>query len=339
MQFSFSDDQIAFRDAVRDLLRGRCTTDHLRSAWTNPTGRIDGLWAQLTAQGLTLLPLPEADGGLGCGELDTVLIFEEAGRACVPEPLVEVVGVGLPLLVDAAEAGSAVARRLIAESAQGAMVLPALDGSGYALYGDAADTLLVMEGDRLMAFQQDQVALHAETSVDRSRRLFRVETTLGAGEVIAEGALAASLLRRAQNRGALANAAFQLGLGDTMIRLGVEHVAGREQFGKPIGSFQAVQHRMVNGWMGVEFARPVVYRAAYSMQHTLPDAETHVSMAKIYATEGAYRASREVLQCHGAIGYTTEYELHMWMKRSWAISKSWGDTRAHETRVEEAILG
>lgn len=339
MNFSFSDDQQAFRDAVRGVLRDKCTIDDVRNAWTNETGRIAGLWNALAEQGLTLLSLPEEAGGLGCGELDTILIFEEAGRACLPEPLIEVVAVAVPLLVDAAAEGNAEALRLMNAAAEGTLIIPALDGSGMALYADEADYVIVSHEGRLLALPQSALTLHAEKSVDRTRRLFRLEYNAADGLELARGEIAARLLSKAQDRGALAASAFLLGVGDTMIKLGVDHTSTRKQFDTPIGAFQAVQHRMVNGWMGVEFARPVVYRAAYSMQNEAPDASMHVSMAKVFASEGALKASKEVLQCHGAIGYTTEYELHMLMKRTWALAGTWGDKRHHEVRVEKALLG
>lgn len=339
MNFSFSEDQLAFRDAVRQLLQDRCTIDALRGAWANDTGRIAGLWDALAEQGLTLLSLPEDAGGLGCGELDTILIFEEAGRACTPEPLLEVIGVGVPLLVDAAAGGNTIAQALLGEVADGAVVLPLFDGTGLALYAEAATHFLIENEGRILVLRREDVDTAEEISVDRSRRLARLNYASDRASVLASGSEAAALLARAKDRGALAASAFLVGLGDTMLRLGIEHVQTRKQFGTPIGAFQAVQHRMVNGWMGVEFARPAVYRAAYSMQHHVEEAPTHVSMAKIFASEGAYNASREVLQCHGAIGYTTEYELHMLMKRTWALSKTWGDPRSHEVRVENALLG
>lgn len=339
MNFSFSDDQLAFRDAVRGVLRDKCTIDDLRGAWTNDTGRIAGLWEALAEQGLTLLSLPEEAGGLGCGELDTILIFEEAGRACVPEPLIEVVAVAVPLLVDAAAEGNTDALRLMNAAAEGTLFIPALDGSGLALYADEADFLIVAHQGRLLAVPQAALTLHAEKSADRTRRLFRFEFDAAQGIELASGETATRLLSKAEDRGALAASAFLLGVGDAMIQLGVDHTTTRKQFNTPIGAFQAVQHRMVNGWMGVEFARPVVYRAAYSMQNEASDASMHVSMAKIFASEGAFKASKEVLQCHGAIGYTTEYELHMLMKRAWALAGTWGDKRSHEVRVEKALLG
>lgn len=338
MNFVFSEDQLAFRDAVRDLLRGQCTIDGVRSAWTNESGRVDGLWAQLAEQGVTTISLPEDLGGLGLDELDTILILEEAGRACAPEPLIEVVAVALPLLADASAAGNAEAKRLADLAAEGALILPVLDGSGLALYADQVDYLLLEDEGRLLAVPQAALSLTAETSVDRSRRLFSFTWDRAQAIELAAGDDAARMIARAKDRGALGAAAFLLGLGDSMVKLGVDYAKTRKQFNTPIGAFQAVQHRLVNGWMAVEFSRSLIYRAAYSLRNNDPEAAIHVSMAKIYASEGAYKASREVLQCHGAIGYTTEYELHLLMKRAWALTGTWGDRRAHELRVESALL-
>ena len=338
MNFAFSEDQLAFRDAVRDLLRDQCTIDGLRSAWTNDSGRVDGLWAKLADQGVTTLSLPEEHGGLGLNELDTVLILEEAGKACAPEPIIEVLAVGLPLLADAAAAGNANAAHIAKEAAEGALVIPALDGSGLALYADQADYIVVERDGRILALPKAALRLHAEQSVDRSRRLFRVEFDAEQALELAAGDDADHILAKAKNRGALAAAAFLLGLGASMVDLGVEYAKTRKQFNTPIGAFQAIQHRLVNAWMGVEFSRALVYRAAYSMSQNDDETPIHVSMAKVYAGEGAYKASREVLQCHGAIGYTTEYELHLLMKRAWALHGTWGDLRTHEARVEAFLL-
>lgn len=338
MNFSFSDDQIAFRDAVRSVLRNKCTVEDVRAAWTNDTGRISGLWDALSEQGIPLLSLPERAGGLDCGPLDTILIFEEAGRACLPEPLIESVGVAIPLLVNAAAEGSKEALDLMQQAADGALFIPVLDGTTLALYGDQADYLLLSKDDRLVAVPQAALTLTPAQSADRTRRLFSFEYDAAQEIELAKGPTALRLRDDAQLRGALAASAFLLGLGDAMVEMGIEHTKTRKQFGTPIGAFQAVQHRMVDGWRGVEIAKPMVYRAAYALQHEAPDAPLHVSSAKIYASEGAYNASREVLQCHGAIGYTTEYELHMFMKRTWALAGTWGDVRTHERRVEAALL-
>ena len=183
------------------------------------------------------------------------------------------------------------------------------------------------------------LTVEEQTSVDRTRRPGLVTWQPDAATLLLAGEAAGELCARALDRGAFASAAFLVGLADRMVQLGVEYAKVREQFGKAIGSFQAVQHRIVNACIALEMARPVVWRAAWSLASGQPEASLHCSMARIHGVEAAERAAREILQIHGAIGYTTEYELHLWMKRTWSLASAWGTVREHEQRVERALLG
>jgi alkylation response protein AidB-like acyl-CoA dehydrogenase len=116
-------------------------------------------------------------------------------------------------------------------------------------------------------------------------------------------------------------------------------VKARHQFGKPVGSFQAVKHHLADALVAIEMAAPAVYRAAYSLAHGDAERSTHASMAKALASEAAQLVARKALQCHGAIGYAFENDLHMWMKRAWALSAAWGDAAWHRERVARAIFG
>jgi alkylation response protein AidB-like acyl-CoA dehydrogenase len=140
------------------------------------------------------------------------------------------------------------------------------------------------------------------------------------------------------DRAALGVAAQLVGLADHMLTTTVDYAKERKQFGVPIGSFQAVKHHLADVALALEFARPLVYRAAWSIAHDDDDRSMHVDMAKARASEAASLAGRVALQVHGAIGYTTEYDLHLWMKRAWALAASWGDSSWHNTRVGRAIL-
>ena len=131
--------------------------------------------------------------------------------------------------------------------------------------------------------------------------------------------------RGAFDRGALAVAAQLLGVTEQLIEIAADYACEREQFGRPIGSFQAIKHHLANVLLALEFARPVTYRAAYSVAHDHPDRSIHVSMAKSFASDAATLAARTALQVHGAIGYTWEHDLHLWMKRAWALAAAWGD--------------
>jgi len=140
------------------------------------------------------------------------------------------------------------------------------------------------------------------------------------------------------DRGAFATAAQLLGVARKMIDMTVEYAQLRTQFGKPIGSFQAVKHQLAEAHVALEVARPCVYRAAHALARREPDRALHVSMAKAYASDAATRAAKAALQCHGAIGYSYEYDLHLWMKRAWAQAAAWGDAAWHRARIGAAVL-
>jgi alkylation response protein AidB-like acyl-CoA dehydrogenase len=123
-----------------------------------------------------------------------------------------------------------------------------------------------------------------------------------------------------------------------MLAMTVEYVTARKQFGAPIGSFQAVKHHLADVRIAIEFAAPLTYRAAYSLATADPDAMLYCSMAKARSADAAELAARASLQCHGAMGYSYEYDLHLWIKRAWALSRTWGDAAWHRDRVARAIL-
>lgn len=159
--------------------------------------------------------------------------------------------------------------------------------------------------------------------------------TATSGEPVTDDPAALDL---AFDRGALGTAAVLVGLGQAMLDQTVAYVAERHQFGVPVGSFQAVKHHCANVALALEHTRPVVWRAAWSVAHDLPTRARDVSAAKAMADEAAERAGRAALQCHGAIGYTVEADLHLFLKRSWALTRAWGDTAFHTDRVADALM-
>jgi alkylation response protein AidB-like acyl-CoA dehydrogenase len=137
---------------------------------------------------------------------------------------------------------------------------------------------------------------------------------------------------------ALASAAYLIGASERMIEVAAEYARQREQFGKPIGSFQAVKHLMSDALLKVEFAKAPTYRAAWSASTGAATAVRDISMAKALASEAAYRASRSTMQVHGGIGYTWEADLQLWMKKSWALMRAYGDATFHRRRVGASVL-
>jgi alkylation response protein AidB-like acyl-CoA dehydrogenase len=321
MRFAFTDDELAFRDAVRDLLQKECPPSAVRGAWTSDDGRAPSAWKALDAMGVLATLVPESDGGLGLAVLDLVLPAVETGRAALPEPFVEHALVAAPLGATAEHA------TVTAALGPGADLVP---------YADTADAILLEDDDHLVLVPRAAATLEARPAVDGGRRLSLVEWSPGAPGVNEIGG--PDDLAAAFDRGALGASAQLLGLAQQMLDTTVAYVAERRQFGVPIGSFQAIKHHLADVRIALEFAAPLVQRAAYSMTTGDPAASTHVSMAKAQASDAAALAARRALQCHGAIGYSFEHDLHLWMKRAWALVASWGDPAWHRERVARAIL-
>jgi alkylation response protein AidB-like acyl-CoA dehydrogenase len=142
-------------------------------------------------------------------------------------------------------------------------------------------------------------------------------------------------LSRARERATLAAAAELVGLSARMLDMTTEYVQSRRQFGVAIGSFQAVKHALANCLIQIEFARPAVWRAGLSLSNGDPDAASHVSMAKALASDAARQAAKTSIQCHGAMGYTVEYDLQLFVKRAWARCADWGDAEEHIARIAD----
>jgi len=327
MRFTFTEEQDMFRDTVRDLFADLCPPEAVRATWGNVDGRVPGLWPALAEMGVLSVLAPESAGGLGMDEVDFVRILEEAGYAGVPDPLMEHAAIAVPAL---AEAGSP---RLEAAIAGESTCTVALSDEGYAVGAGAADLVVVRRDGELVAATHWTV--EDSSSIDQSRRLARI-TAISSSEDL-PGADAALAFDRA----ALGTAAQSVGVARRLLDATVEYVSERHQFGKPVGSYQAVKHHLANVRLGIEFAAPLVYRAAWSVAHP----ESHdpatrgrdVSMAKASASDAVDEACRAALQCHGAIGYTFEYDLQLWLKRGWALAAAYGDTRMHRDRVAEAL--
>lgn len=353
MHFAFSQDQTQMQSALRDVLKKECAPSVVRAAWSGDAG-FAPLWKTLADVGVLGLGVPESFGGLGLDALDLVLLVEECGRAAVPAPVVETTAVAVPLLreiandalnakwLSAIASGSAIVTTNIGSISIGSAGSP--DTRDFVGYADSASLALLAYrakdgSDELHAVPRESLTLEAQPSVDGARRLFRASWSPSSETCVSRGETAKTAIANAFDRGALATSAELLGLARQMIDMTVDYVKVRKQFGSAIGSFQAVKHHLASALVKIEFARPVVYRAAYAIAHEETDRSTHVSMAKACASDAAMVASRAALQCHGAIGYTVEHDLHMWMKRAWALGASWGDSAWHRARVGNALFG
>ncbi|MFB4281963.1 acyl-CoA dehydrogenase family protein [Nonomuraea sp. MTCD27] len=325
MNFGFTDDQLALAATVRDVLRAHCPPAALRSE-RRPA------WEQLAALGFFGLLLPPEADGLGLGLTDVLPALEETGRACLPGPVVETAVVAPSLLPGAPK---------LASGTVCVGVLP--PGQAYAADADLADLLVVVRdgGARLVA--GESVRLAARAGVDPCRPLF--EVAFDTSEPL-DGPLGGPLggspavsVEAALWRGTVATAAQLVGVARELLAVTVSYARARTQFGAAIGSFQAVKHQLADVAVAVEFAAPLVHRAALTVDGAVPSAGRDVSAAKAAAGEAATLAARVALQVHGAIGYTEELDLRFWLARAWSLSAAYGTTAAHREHLRSEIVG
>jgi alkylation response protein AidB-like acyl-CoA dehydrogenase len=336
MDFGFSEDQQLLQQTVRDFLEGECTPEWVRGGWATETGRDPAFWSRLAEIGVPGLLVPEDCGGLGLDDVDAVLIFEEVGRAALAEPLLGSV-VGAALLRECGDA--ALRERWLPQVAEGrAMLALGHPQSPFVADAHVADLLLLADGDALHAVERSAASLEAQASNDGSQRLFRATFDASRALRIAEGDAARRLIDAALDRGALFCAAQALGAADRLITLAADYAGQRVQFGVAIGTFQAVKHMLADDKVRLEYARSHVHRAAHSVAHAVPCRAVDVSMAKLAACEAATRAAKTSLQVHGAIGYTYEQDVHIWMKRAWSMDLAYGDSVFHRARLCDAVI-
>ena len=329
MRFALTDDQRALRDAVRELLARECPPATVRAAWPGPDAdpaRVHAVWDKLAEIGVLGAAVPEDAGGLGLDACDLVPLLEEAGRAALPLSLSETAFVAAPLLAAAGDPDGLVERVAAGE----AVVAAGLDGSGMVPWAGVADALLLAAapGGEVRLAGPDAAA--PEASIDGARALGRVADPGAAGVPLAldEAARAA-----AWERGALGGAAQLVGLARALLEMATGYVKERRQFGVPVGSFQAVKHRLADALLKLEFAAPAVLRAAWSLDRGEDTAARDVATAKALASDAAAFVAGSALQVHGAIAYTTEYDLHLFAKRVWAEARAWGDAEWQRARL------
>ncbi|MFF5259338.1 acyl-CoA dehydrogenase family protein [Actinomadura viridis] len=326
MRFSFTDDQRMLAETVRDVLAKTCPPEAVRAAADDPAARTGPAWRALAEVGLLGAHVPEDRGGLGLTPVDTVLAFEETGWSAVPGPLVETAAAA-PVLLDG--------ERLAAIAAGGLAVSVRPPRSPYLADADLADLLVSAGPDaEIVISAPGESGLAPHPSADATRRLFTAAPPERAETGPAEPARWATAFDHA----ALATSAQLLGLSRRLCEDAVAYAGQRRQFGKVIGSFQAVKHRLADVAVALEFAAPLVHRAAYALARSAPSASRDVSAAKNASASAAHGAARAALQVHGAIGYTAELDLRLWLNRVWALRSAWGDDGLHRARLRAALL-
>jgi alkylation response protein AidB-like acyl-CoA dehydrogenase len=317
MRFELDAQQRDFAASI-DAALGSADVPAAVRAWaggdTAPGRRI---WARLADLGVTALAVPERFDGLDAHPVDLVVASERLGRWCVPGPVTESIAVAPILLADDERCAALAAGELLATVALPPQVPRAVD----------ADTAgLVLLADSGLVTEANPGEPHQ--SVDPSRRLFDVTPT----DLSWDADVA-----RAYEFGALATAAQLVGAGQRLLDTAVDYAKQRTQFGWVIGSYQAVKHKLADVHVAVELARPLVYGAALSVGNHCADTARDVSAAKAAASQAGLLAARAALQIHGAIGFTAENDLSLWLLRVQALRAAWGNPAAHRRRVLAAL--
>ena len=331
VDFDLSADQVALRDAAEALLDDRCDTTAVRRACDD--GGFDaGLWAAMVEQGWTGIAVPESVGGVGLGTVEAAVLLEQTGAHLAPVPLLQQL-MALAVLADgpwgerllSGEAIGCVARTPLARAGDGTV-------SGRlepVIYGARADVLVVPADGELVAVDLAGVDRSPELAMDQTRELAWIDLD-GAAAVTVGGAEEAVAHL---DRGAVFHSAEMLGAAEAVMGLAVEYAKVREQFGRPIGSFQAVKHRCADMLVDVEGMRSAVYHAAWALGAGSADAPAAAATAKIWCSDAALRTAESALQVHGGIGFTWEADVHLYLKRVQLDQVAFGDARHHRARL------
>ncbi|WP_040864597.1 acyl-CoA dehydrogenase family protein [Nocardia exalbida] len=328
MRFALSPEQLDFGASLRKLLEAGRVPAAVRAWASGDSGPGRALIRQLADAGVLGLAVAEQHGGIGAEPIDLVVAFQELGRAAVPGPLVETAA-AIPALLQALPDQDLAARWLpgFAEGAALGTVAFAPLGPGVALDADTAEVVLLAGENQLSTGNRTGLV----RSVDPARRL----CTVAAAETVAEGDQIRAAAAAGFDTGALACAAQLLGAGKALLHASTEYAKQRKQFGKPIGEFQAVKQKLADVLIALDLAEPLLHRAALTMAGTTGSRD--VSAAVIACGDAAYRAARAALQVHGAIGYTAEYDLSLWLTKVTALRSAWGTPDLHRARIARAL--
>jgi alkylation response protein AidB-like acyl-CoA dehydrogenase len=317
VDFELSDDQVALVEGIRSLLQGRFGIEAVRALEAS-----DGVeriaWRELAETGVFSLVVPEQDGGVGLGYADAVLVFEELGRALVPGPIVD----------------SFLAASLVDGAASGDQVVGIIErpkfGPAFVEHLPALDALLVLDDAGVSTVDPSKLAgTRLHRPLDPLTPAWRVED-LPAGSNVA-GPDVADQIRL---RGAVLTAAVQLGLAEGALELATAYAKERQQFGKVIGSFQAVKHLCADMVARVEVCRAAVYMAGVCLDDPeVGDPARAASVARLLANSASSDNGRDCVQVHGGMGYTWEVDAHLFVKRAWVLATTYGSSDEHADRL------
>lgn len=362
MDLTLTEDQQLIQSTAREVLESRSGTAGARAVEGEAAGFSSALWKEMVELGWMGLGLPEEYGGLGLGFLETCLLIEEMGRFQVPSPFLSTVvccgmpivrfgtdaqkasrlgAIGLGRVMSYAVGNSEPSRITVRDSSDGFL----LDGTAFFVpYADSAEELLVVaeRSGRPIGFLVDPT----EPGITRTRLdavgsdpQFRVDfenVALSSDRVLGDSAEGQPVADCLSAYTTAATCAAMVGGAGRVLDMTIEYAGQREQFGRPIGSFQAVQHHCADMAMDVLSSRFISYEAIWRLSAG-HDAAMEVSMAKAWAGEAYQRVCELGHQVHGAIGFTREHDLHYYLRHALSCASTFGDSDFHWNRVAERL--
>ncbi len=371
MDFDLSKAQKLLQESARTLLARECSTEKVRELMAGATAHHEALWRELADQGWTGLMIPEAYGGLGLGLVDMAVIAEEMGRACLPGAFLSTLWASAlineagndeqkrrflePIAAGEMKATVALLEESADWEAESVQLSAEKNGDGYRLNGrkemvtdaEVADLIVCVaradDGVVLLAVDSKAAGLTISPAqaIDDTRKLYRLDFSdvqvSGANLLAAKGrALAA--FDRATAIATVAISADMLGGMQWTLDTTVEYAKTRQQFGKAIGSYQAVQHQCADMLLMTESSRSAVYYAAWTVQENDSQARHAVSIAKAYCSDAAREVGNRGIQVHGGIGFTWEHDLHLYYKRAKASEIMFGDGNYHREQLAKLVV-
>src|SRR5213594_3491288 len=366
MDFSFSSDQQLLKNSARAFLDEHCQPAAVRLLWDDPRGESDTMWKEMAQLGWLGLSLPEAYGGSGLGMVESAILLEELGRAAYPGPYwptvlaaaaVETAGTDTQKKrwLSAIATGDARATLALLDWDPGTMSARAeKTPRGWALSGTkrfvpwahVANLLLIParapEGPTLFLVDPSAsgLTLSPVQGMDLATRWVQIDmdkVPAAADAVLGTAGQAGPLLASLVRRGAVGAAAEMLGAARRCLDMAVGYAKVREQFGQPIGSFQAIRHKCAEMLLEVENSHAAVYYAAWALDAKAEENNLAASVAKAYVGDAARRVCGEAIQVHGGIGFTWEYDLHIYMKRAKALEPMYGDADYHREQIVRRV--
>ncbi|MEO8380268.1 MAG: acyl-CoA dehydrogenase family protein [Acidobacteriota bacterium] len=334
MDFDLSKPQKLLKQSARDFLARECKAERVRAIMATETADDPALWSAVAEQGWPGLIIPETYGGLGLSVVELAAVAEEMGRACMPGPLLSTIFASAVVLRAGTEEQK---RRWLEPIAAGEMRATVALGNDFVFDAAAADVILTVNGAGVEALDKSALTLTRTPSMDETRKVY----SLARGEASARPVHPDPALEGREHLTAIPTVALcaeMVGGMQWVLDASVEYAKTRQQFGRPIGSFQAVQHLCADMLLLTESSRSATYYAAWALANDDPSAPLAVSMAKAYTSDASREVGNKGIQVHGGIGFTWEHDLQLYYKRSKASETLFGDATFHRERIASLVI-